>query len=191
MRVQVIKESGLYESLFALGLSFGLTSELTFDEFMEDETLRAKLLKVATNLAPKGKGHNSFMKQIIAYVDIDAPRYIWSELDTYKIGTAGQSESTMHTLSKRTLTQQDFERPISSDSLKVINDLILAKADIETLKEHLPEGFKQRRVIMMSYMTLRNIIMQRDGHRLKQWKVFNEAILSQLEHPELLGLKND
>jgi hypothetical protein len=95
----------------------------------------------------------------------------------------------MHTLKKRELTQEDFERPIDERMLAVINEKIAEGSDIETLKEHLPEGFLQKRVIVMNYKCLRNILLQREGHRLRQWKEFADVVFSQLEHPEYLGIK--
>lgn len=189
MRVKVLKEVGYEEALFALGLSYGLTSEITFDEFCDPDqpALFNKMAKVAKNLSSKDWGHNSFMEIMQVWFDVDAPRYWHSERDRYRMSTQF-SESTIHTLRKRPLTQRDFENPIEPRSLAVINELIEAGEDVETLKDHLPEGFLQRRVIMMSYKTLRNVLIQREGHRLPQWEVFRVRVLEQLRHPELLGL---
>lgn len=192
MKIQVTNETGYNESLFALGLSYGITSELTLQEFCEPDSKEfTKMVKVAKNLAPKDWGHNSFLEMMYVWVDIDAPRYFWSEMDRYRVGKTQFSESTMHTLSKRQLTQKDFERPIDFKSLEVINDLIASKASVETLKEHLPEGFLQRRVVSMCYKTIRNILIQREGHRLPQWAKFREHILTQLKYPELLGISDN
>jgi hypothetical protein len=51
---------------------------------------------------------------------------------------------------------------------------------------NLPEGWLQERQICTNYDTLRNILNQREGHRLKFWNVHNTEILSQLDHPELI-----
>jgi hypothetical protein len=51
---------------------------------------------------------------------------------------------------------------------------------------NLPEGYLQRRLVTMNYENLRNILHQREGHRLKWWSVFSEALKQQVRHPELL-----
>lgn len=187
MQVKVRKEEGFKEALFALGLSFGKTSDIAFEDFKEGNQTYERMLKVAKNLSGKDGGHNSFLELINVWVDVDAPRYWHSERDRYRLSTQ-YSESTMHTLSKRELIQSDFERPIDERVLSVINEKIRAKCDIETLKEHLPEGFLQRRMIVMNYKCLRNILLQREGHRLRQWKDFADCVLNQLKYKEYLGL---
>lgn len=187
MKTKVLKEEGFKEALFALGLSFGKTSDIEFEDFNEESEVYKRMLQVAKNLSGKDGGHNSFLELINVWVEVDAPRYWHSERDRYRLSTQ-YSESTMHTLKKRELTQEDFERPIDERMLEVINEKIREKADIETLKEHLPEGFLQRRVIVMNYKCLRNILLQREGHRLPQWKQFADAILSNLKYKDYLSV---
>ena len=57
-------------------------------------------LGLAGRLISGGTEHRKFLRQIFVCVDITAPIYWWSEFDTYKVGTAANSTSTMHTLSK-------------------------------------------------------------------------------------------
>lgn len=97
------------------------------------------------------------------------------------------SNSTMHTLSKRGPLPEDFEEGTHHavfDAFCRVWDV--AKGDINVLKMNLPEGFLQRRIVCTNYKVLRNIIYQREGHRLKWWKVFIDEVLSQVEHPEYL-----
>lgn len=65
-----------------------------------DRNLAQKLIKA-------GNEHCKFLRQIFVSMDIEAPIFVWKELDTYKIGTTANSCSTMHTLmKKRTYTKQ-------------------------------------------------------------------------------------
>ena len=41
-----------------------------------------------------------------------------------------------------------------------------------TLKNLLPEGYLQRRIVVLNAKTLQNIIAQRIKHRLPEWKQF-------------------
>ena len=50
----------------------------------------------------------------------------------------------------------------------------------------LPQGYKQRRQIVLSYKVLRHIINQRKGHKLPEWSQFIDTIHELVYHPELL-----
>ena len=132
------------------------------------------------------KGRAKFLESIVMWIDINAPRYWWSEFDTYRVGTSKQSESTMHTLKKELLTHDNFEEPIDESYLTHLNELIAFGADIGKLKNALPEGFLQRRIVCTNYKVLRNMIKQREQHRLKQWRYFCNIILETCHHKEFL-----
>ena len=112
-------------------------------------------------------------------------------MDTYRVGTTKQSESTMHTLAKRRPEKSDFEEGTDDYLIYAFCGVWeQSKGDVTRLKMNLPEGFLQRRVICTNYKTLRNILWQREGHRLHQWETFCSAILSQVAHPELIKEQN-
>lgn len=170
MNIRIMREAGYVEAMIGLSLSYGISP---ID--------RAE--KVALTLAQKDGGHNKFLESIYIWFDITAPRFWWQEADTYRLSTK-QSESTMHTLGKRTLTHDDFEYPIYN--LAEINNLLSANLNIAIIKNILPEGFLQRRIWVMNYKTLRNIILQRATHKLPQWKQFCAYALENVRHPQLL-----
>lgn len=55
-------------------------------------------LALAKRLIKGGTEHRKFLRMINVQFNLNAPRYIWSEFDTYKIGTTANSCSTMHKL---------------------------------------------------------------------------------------------
>ena len=55
-------------------------------------------MKLAKNLIKGGSEHRKFLRMIHVQFDLNLPRYVWSEFDTYKIGTVANSCSTMHKL---------------------------------------------------------------------------------------------
>lgn len=191
MRVVIIEEAGHKESLFGLGLSFGLTSgdegykQIYEPGLSNDGSVYFRLENRSYKLAGLGKGHDKFLRQLIMWVEIDAPLYWWKQMDQYKVATVTQSESTMHTLMKRPLTQEDFEGGIKSEWLQDLNDHIEAK-DFDWVNRHLPQSFLQKRILSMSYATARNIIEQRHCHKLVEWEMFIDAILKQAGYPEYL-----
>lgn len=67
-----------------------------------------KDLDLAQKLVKSGSDHRKFLRQIFVSMDITAPRYWWTEFDTYKVGTVANSESTMHTIQKREFKREDF-----------------------------------------------------------------------------------
>lgn len=52
--------------------------------------------------------HRKYLRQIMVSVDILAPLYWWKEFDTYKIGTTANSTSTMHKITSKEFTLNDF-----------------------------------------------------------------------------------
>lgn len=185
MQVKVIEEHGHDAALRGMAFSYK-DRAIDTDEWWEKQRERA--LKRAPLLAPMDAGHNKFLRQIKLWVEIEACRAFWSEFDTYKVGTVANSESTMHTLAKRGPLPEDFEEGTHWRVIDTFTDVWLsANGDINILKMNLPEGFLQRRMVTMNYGNLRNIIAQREGHRLKWWGVFIEAMRAQVQHPEYLN----
>jgi len=177
MYVKIIEEAGLNPSLLGLGLSFKNTNK-SFDD----------LLVIAERLAGKSGGHDKFMRQIAVWLDVQAPLFWWKELDQYKVATTTQSESTMHTIMKKRLEQSDFESHIYWSTLENLNYDILINKNFEKVINNLPDGFLQRRIIFTNYAQLGNIIKQRKGHKMKQWKIFIDSVLEQISYPNLLGI---
>jgi hypothetical protein len=177
MKVSILNESGYQEAILGLSLSKGATIEAA--------------IKVALKLSSMDGGHNKILESIVVWLDIDAPRYWWQEADTYRLSTK-QSASTMHTIQKRFLVQEDFDQPINMSTLGYINQLVAqytltgAIEDLVKLKNELPEGFLQRRIWAVNYKCLRNILLQRTTHRLPHWKYFCRYIRENIQHPELL-----
>lgn len=68
-----------------------------------------KDMKLAQSLIQGGPVHSKFLRYIHVQVDITAPRYWWSEYDTYKVGTVANSTSTMHKLAETPITLKCFE----------------------------------------------------------------------------------
>ena len=124
MEVKVLSENGYEAALFGIGLSFGLTSGKSLEEFKSDKQLFERLANVAKKLSHVGIGENKFLRQIGVILDINAPRFWWPEMDQYKISTTTQSESTIHSLTKRPFSPNDFEIQELSGWHKVIDQEI-------------------------------------------------------------------
>lgn len=137
-------------------------------------------LNLCQRLISAGTEHCKFLRQIFVTVDITAPRFWWSEFDTYKVGTAANSCSTMHKIGAYKFTIDMFDCDDSdaqyiNSLLPVLNMLreqynsTKSNQDIITLKRMLPESFLQKRTVTMNYAVLRAMIRQRQHHRLHHW----------------------
>ena len=131
-----------------------------------------------------GPEHAKFLRQIVCWTDITAPRFWWIEFDTYRIGVEKDSCSTMHTIMKRPFTENDFGLGVPQETIQALNRYRDAyngsKSEAErkcywrTLIEILPQSYRQKRTCMMSYQAIRHICKQRKGHKLKEWQEFIE-----------------
>lgn len=152
---------------------------------------------LAQTLTKAGSEHCKFLRTIQVWYDIEAPRYMWSELDTYHYHTSN-SCSTMHTGHKRFLTQEDFQQPILPTTLQYLNELIESRKNMEItahefiheFKNELPEGFLQRRTINTNYAQLLNQYFQRKNHRLDVWREYCQWILTLPNFKELTGVED-
>ena len=182
MRVKILREEGFKEALLGLGLSYGLTDEIySIEELL---AVQQQIYERSLKLYDKGEGHSKFLESIQVWLDLTLPRSLWSEYDTYRVGTSKQSQSTMHTLSKKPFNQNMFEMPIPPEFLSILERQRVSGNPLSELKNLLPEGFLQRRIVSTNYGVLRNILKQRKNHKLQQWKDFCQYIYENVQHPE-------
>lgn len=164
---------------------------------------------LAKRLWKAGPEHRKWMQMIQVWCDVWAPRYIWSEWDTYRLGTTKNSESTMHKLKDEGFNYEDFEFPygIDQDCDAIFKDYIDALKNLvqfrmnenketseqyhQILKAMLPEGFIQKRTVNVNYETLRNMYQQRKTHRLPQWNTDFVSWIKTLPYSEFLTGKFD
>lgn len=145
-------------------------------------------LKLAQSLIKAGSEHRKFLRQIEVWVDITAPMYWWKEYDTYKVGTVANSCSTMHKITAKEITMDDFsiDNVYLEDECAdlrecflgvVANCEMLRKLYLETknpaiwkeLIQLLPNSFNQKRTVSLNYENIYSMIRQRQHHKLDEW----------------------
>ena len=109
--VKTLEIAGFGAALQALRLPFGkecrseiyfvnMDSTYGFDSKISTACgikLDPKDLYLMSALVKKGDEHAKVVRGINVYAEINAPRYWWQEMDTYRIGTERlSSESTLH-----------------------------------------------------------------------------------------------
>lgn len=181
-----------------------------------DAKLGPNDLYLMRSLLRAGSSHRKFLRQIFVSVDITAPLYWWKEYDTYKVGTVENSCSTMHKITAKEFTLddfsyehlEDFDEPFEMDgngltrfpwfktylegTIDVLNharELYLDGKDKKywwQLIQLLPQSYNQRRTVTMTYENLLNMVSQRRGHKLDEWHDFCDWALSLPYAEELL-----
>lgn len=185
MKIEVLQEAGFEWA--CLGLSYSYKDrKIAWRDWWNTER-KAKAFDRAYKLHDKDGGHNKFLESVVVWLNIEATRSFWQEFDTYRTGMTKQSESTMHTLNKRRPEQGDFEIYTHPEIIEVFQKIWDDhKNDIMVLKESMPEGFLQSRIVCTNYKTVRSIVWQRHLHRYKWWRTLVEQLQGQLEHPGLI-----
>lgn len=149
-------------------------------------------LSLAKRLCAAGSDHRKFIRQIFVSVDITAPLYWWKEYDTYKVATVANSTSTMHKIHSKPFEPEDFSCDKLGDEAKSrFSDFIAYMENIrlkyvETkdkalwyeLIQLLPTSYNQMRTCTLNYETLANIYYARRFHKLDEWHVLCDWILT-------------
>ena len=184
IKIKTIEMAGFNAAFQALRLPFGKECRSECDFYgtinedyelpcFQSETkcfIDEKDLRLMSTLIKRGDEHAKTVRGIIVYAEIDAPRFWWQEMDTYRVGTDRlSSESTMHIQGKGLTTDE-----------------------LVKMKSELKEGTMQKRTQMFSYQCLRRMWFQRHNHRLPEWHEFCAWIESLPLSEELItiGLKH-
>lgn len=145
-------------------------------------------IKLMRSLCRSGSSHRKFLRMLPVIVDITAPTYWVSELDTYKLGTVRNSCSFMHTGTNKPFEMEDFSVESGKDKacvdlavwmLNRLRENYIETKDEETfraIRNILPASYNIRFTWSANYETLLNIYNQRQGHRLPEWHTFCEWI---------------
>ena len=166
--------------------------------------LGANDLDLAVRLAHAGTDHRKFLRQIFVSVDITAPLYWWKEFDTYKVGTVANSCSTMHKIHAKAFDRDDFSCDRLDKGGLAALDALIAYLEAERQKfvankedrqpwhnmiQLLPSSYNQMRTVTLNYENLINIYYARRYHKLAEWHVLCDWILSLPYAKELICVK--
>ena len=161
-------------------------------------------LALASKLAAAGSDHRKFLRQIIVSMDITAPLYWWKEFDTYKVGTVANSTSTMHKIHTKAFERGDFSHDRLDEGGLAALDAVIAYLEGEREKfvadksdrqswhnmiQMLPSSYNQMRTVTMNYENLINIYYARRAHKLAEWHVLCDWIMSLPYAAELIAVK--
>ena len=161
-------------------------------------------LKLMKTLGAAGNDHGKYLRMITVTADVTAPLYWWKEYDTYKVGTVANSCSTMHKITSKPITMDDFSIDnvyLDDDNIDLNDCFCNVVADCEMLRKRyletknpaiwmgliqlLPCSFNQKRTVQLNYAVLKNIYHSRRHHKLTEWHSFC-AWIESLPYSELI-----
>lgn len=150
-----------------------------------------KDMKLMKQLFAAGTEHRKYLRMLHIQMDIVAPLYWWKEFDTYKVGTAANSCSTMHKIAAKEFELKDFSTDhLEPSSLQLMEETIkvlnlwrmeylekMNKKDWWQMIQLLPSSYNQRRTVDITYEVAARIIDQRMDHKLDEWRVLVNELL--------------
>lgn len=145
-----------------------------------------------------GEGHDNFLNGIIVQFDLCFTNKAWVEAERYHFLDFISSQSTMHRITKFDLDKAyisyvdprmiDIMKEKVSDYNKLLeedkNNPLLKEKYLEILYSN-PAGFRLTAKMTTNYRQLKTIYIQRRNHRLPEWQMFCDWILT-LPHSELI-----
>ena len=161
-------------------------------------------LSLAQRLRRAGSDDRKFMRQIFVTVDITGPLYWWKEFDTYKVGTVANSTSTMHKIHSKPFSRDDFSCDRCSPGALATLDFVIERLEETRLRfletkdkcdwydmiQLLPSSYNQMRTVTMNYENLINMYFARRNHKLDEWHVFCDWIMTLPYAHELIACED-
>lgn len=144
LKVENLKTFNWESALHAMRnpMSSWAKSDSEFDENGNVITLGANDWRLMKTLFKSGTEHRKYLRQIFVSMDITAPFYWWKDFDTYKVGVTADSCSTMHKLTSKPITLDDFsidnidfEDDEDDDAITPKDCFINVVADCERLRK--------------------------------------------------------
>ena len=146
---------GLTESIFRSGYPMkteiadftDVAKELLEIDFaIADKNYDNPHIKRAIKLANAGVGHSSFLAGIVVQMDVEAPQYVWMQIERYQFFRIISSQSKMHRLTQMDMGYGYEEEKYSFRALENIKDYIQLykddKCELEDMLGSVPMGLE-------------------------------------------------
>jgi hypothetical protein len=193
MKIENLKVYDLEESLVASG--YPMRTELTQREPDEKDIRRGLNLTKASN----GNGaHGQWLTGVRVAFDLTCTNKMWVEAERYRFLEFVSSQSTMHRITKFNLDEA-YNEYVDSRVIEIMKEKVAEynalgdyvpsiMDDTEELirqrkKKYLeilytnPAGFELTARLTTNYRCLLNIYIQRNDHRLPEWREFCQQLL--------------
>lgn len=117
--IKNIKLDTFYVAMKAMRNSYS-----NWNSEISEHFIMGKDFELLKKLVKAGDSHSKCLRFINVTMDIIAPLYWWKQFDTYKVGTVCVSTSTMHTITKKPFTIDNFSHEHLSDEWKEKYNLV-------------------------------------------------------------------
>lgn len=145
-------------------------------EYVERDIPTEKDWNRAYKLAstPANSGHANFLKGIRVSMDVLGSIKWWVEAGRYRDLNIVSSMSTMHMGTKMPLNKicGDIPPAYLKLLLEMQQNCLNGDLSLETFVKLLPTGLEYAARLSTNYLQLKTIYMQRQNHRLSEWKFF-------------------
>lgn len=127
--------------------------------------------------APRGSGHDNFLKGIIVSFNLNFTVKAWTEAERYHWFDIVSSMSSMHCLTKMDFDECFCERVTENTRNEMKRLLQIWKEDPTAENElnllyNCPTGLQLMARVSTNYLQLKTIYAQRKSHRLPEWREF-------------------
>lgn len=127
--------------------------------------------------APRGSGHDNFLKGIRVSFDLCFTVKAWTEAERYHFFDIVSSMSSMHCLTKMNF-DECFNGYVTENTRAEMKRLLDVWKENPTAENELallyncPTGLKLTARISTNYQQLKTIYVQRKNHKLPEWREF-------------------
>lgn len=140
--------------------------------------------------APKGSGHDNFLKGIVVQFDLSFTIKAWTEAERYHWFDIVSSQSTMHKIKDMNYDEClcKYVTDITKKELSRLRDVYnntQKSEDYLTLLYNCPVGLILTAGMTTNYQQLKTIYSQRHTHKLPEWRAFCDW-LKTLPYSELI-----
>ena len=147
---------------------------------------------------PRGSAHDNFLHGILVSFDLTCSNKMWVEFERYHFADIVSGQSTMHKVKQIVDTMSEDNSPFNDYVHPAIVNVIMHLANkyeedptadnYLKLLYNIPSGLELTDHIVTNYGQLKTMWYQRHNHRLPEWRIFCNWILTLPRFCELTGI---
>lgn len=138
-------------------------------------------IDLMTRLIRGGAPHRKFLRQIFVSVNITAPLYWWKEF-TFEDFSCEHLDEPSKAILGVVINELNNNRGWYNDYNRLVSEGDFTDVERKqfwwNMIQLLPSSFNQKRTVTMTYENLLNMLEYRRGHKLDEWRMFCDWILT-------------
>ena len=144
---------------------------------------------------PRGSAHDNFLHGILVSFDLTCSNKMWVEFERYHFVDIVSGQSTMHRASKLLEKESLFNDYVDDMILYRLKQLLIEYKNNMTTENYLrllysiPSGLELTDHIVTNYGQLKTMWYQRHNHRIPEWRIFCNWMLTLPKFSELTGIE--